>query len=134
MSKYQDDIGTWNHIGSVTPKINQWLTFPTQSDGGLATFRLKVICSQPERINSVCYIRSRYKTKNSNQVDRAIKIFPESHVNDLLLIELPIPQDLFDRSIYVRSIEIKKIGSFRSGIGIRDDVNYLIELDELWEY
>ncbi len=124
-----DDIGIWNNLGTITPTLNQWVKFPTTATGANATLRVTYICNDFSKVNSYCWIRSRYQTSNSNQVSKAIRLYPTS---DKQLIEVPIPQDLQDRSIYFRDFEVKKVIKYRRYIGTTPDIVWQIKLEELW--
>lgn len=75
------------------------------------------------------WLRSRYQTANSDQVGKAIRVYPQPEKQ---IIEVPIPQDFRDREIYFRVFEIKKQLRFRRYIGTIPDVNYLMKLEEIW--
>lgn len=132
MGTYSDDIGVWNDLGSVVPSLYDWLKFPTISNGAHNTFRLKITCPQPQKINSYILLRSRFTTANSDQVEEAKRIYPKSHTQEKLLFRIPLNQELMDRTIYLRSIEIKKVYVRTKYLGITTDVDYSVYLEELW--
>lgn len=132
MALIQDDLGVWNQLGQVQVVHDQWVKFPVISNAGNSTFRVKLICVDPSYIRSYCYIRSRYSTANTDQPTQAIRIYPGSHPDEKFLIDLPINRELFDRTIYLRSIEIKKIIKPRRYLGVIPDIDYSISLEELW--
>ncbi|GAX43445.1 hypothetical protein NIES4075_44580 [Tolypothrix sp. NIES-4075] len=129
MSTITDDIGVWNLLGSVIPVWNNWLKFPNTATGTNATLRLSYLCPDWKKLNSYLLLRPRYQTSNTLSIGIVVKIYPEIIPN---LIEVPIPQDLQDRSIYFRDFEIKKVSKWRRRVGITPDVDISVKLEELW--
>lgn len=132
MGQYTDEIGVWNRLGVINPSLDTWLKFPIISSSSYSTFRLQVNCEQPQKINSYILIRSRFTTASTNQVEQATRIYPRSHAQEKLIFQLPLNKELFDRSIFMRYIEIRKVYIRQKYIGITSDTVYTIELDELW--
>lgn len=126
-----DDAGIWNQLGFVTPIHDQWLVFPELAVAANATFRAQIACNDFAKINSFCYIRSRYRTQTTDQETMAIRVYPKSHPEGKFLIELPPNAELLDRGVYSRSIEIKKVIRWRKWYGIVPDSSYSITLEEL---
>lgn len=126
-----DDTGIWNQLGGIIPLHDQWIVFPELAVAANATFRVQINCSDFSKINSFCYIRSRYMTQSTNQETLAIRIYPRGHPNGKFLLDLPPNGDLLARGVYSRSIEIKKVIRWRKWYGIVPDINYSISLEEL---
>ncbi|MBW4479680.1 MAG: hypothetical protein KME54_23245 [Tolypothrix brevis GSE-NOS-MK-07-07A] len=129
MSTITDDIGVWNLLGSVIPVWNAWIKFPNTATGANATLRLSYLCADWKKVNSYILVRPRYQTSNTIAHGIAVKVYPQT-IPDL--IEIPIPQDLQDRSIYFRDFEIKKVSKWRRKVGITPDVDIDVKLEELW--
>jgi hypothetical protein len=129
MTLKTDDIGVWNLLGSVIPAWNAWIKFPNTATGANATLRLTCLCPDWKKLNSYLLIRPRYQTSNTLAHGIVTKIYPEVMPT---LIEVPIPQDLQDRSIYFRHFEIKKVSKWRRRVGITPDVDIDVKLEELW--
>lgn len=129
MATYQDDVGIWNELGSVVPDSKDWLKFPIVATGANATIRVWFESQDFEKVKSFIWLRSRYQTSNSDQVSQSIRVYPQTGKQ---IIQVPIPQDLQDRSIYFRAFEIKKQLRYRKYIGTTNDVDYLVYSEELW--
>lgn len=130
MPTSSDDIGVWNNLGTVQAQLKTWLKFPVTATGANATFRATFICSNWDKLSSYVLFRPRYQTANSDQVGTSIRIYPNQQPS---IFEIPIPQDLQDRSIYFRDIEVYKVRYCRSRlVGITLDANLDIKLEELW--
>lgn len=132
MPQSTDAIGLWNDLGTITPIYDQWVVFPTVSDSGNALLRASFFCSDFDKINSYLYFRSRYQVSPDDQVSLATRIYPSTHSSTRLLFELPIPKSLLDLSVYLRSIEVKKIIAYERYTGISPDINYDVRLEELY--
>ena len=129
MATITDDIGVWNNLGTVAPTTDKWLKFPTTATGANATLRVSYVCADWTKLNSYILIRPQYQTSNSLANGTAIRLYPE---NVSTIIELPIPQDLQDRSVYFRNFEVKKVLRWRRKIGITPDSKLDVKLEELW--
>lgn len=129
MPTYQDDIGIWNDLSSVVPSSKFWTKFPIVATGANDTIRIRFESQDFSKIKSFIWLRSRYQTANSDQVSQAIRIYPQQEKQ---IIQIPIPQDLQDRSVYFRAFEIKKQLRYRRYIGTASDINYLVFCEELW--
>lgn len=123
-----DDLSIWNDLGTIEPIYNQWVVFPVQSNGGNAVFRVRWICVDFDQIRSYVWVRSRFQTQQSNQVTQAIRLYPKS---DDQIFEMPIPQDLLDRGIRLRSVEVKKYIQSLRYVGIVPDIAYSMRLEEI---
>lgn len=129
MGTITDDIGVWNDLGTITPLHKQWLKFPNRATGANATLRITCFCSDWNKVNSWIWLRPRYQTSNSDQVGLSIRIYPKQEKQ---LVEIPIPVDLQERSVYFRDFEVYKNLRWRRYIGYTPDVNWQIKLEELW--
>lgn len=125
-----DDIGVWNNLGTVEAVKKQWIKFPVTATGANATIRASFICSDWNKLSSYILLRPRYQTANSDQTGNTVRIYPSPTP---VLIEMPIPQDLQERSVYFRDFEVYKVSRRRPRyIGITPDANLQIKLEELW--
>lgn len=131
MAQTTDSYGLWNDLGTVEPIYDQWVPFPTASNGGNALIRARFLCSDFDKINSYLYFRSRFQSGVTNQVTLATRIYPAAHSDEDLLFELPIPKDFLNRSIKLRAIEVKKILISERYVGIHPDIAYDVRLEEL---
>ncbi len=129
MATIQDDIGIWNDLGSVSPISTNWIKFPVVATGANDTLRITFSSQDFSKITSFVWLRPRYQTADSDQVGKAIRIYPSAEKQ---IVELPIPQDFRDRSVYFRAFEIKKQLKYRKYIGTTPDISYLMKLEELW--
>lgn len=130
MTTTTDDIGVWNNLGTVQAEKKQWLKFPLTATGANATIRASFFCSDWTKLSSYILIRPRYNTANSDQTGNAIRIYPQSTP---VIFEVPIPQDLQDRSVYFRDFEVYKVSRRRQRyVGITPDANLQVKLEELW--
>lgn len=130
MTTFSDDIGVWNNLGTIRAEPKTWIKFPTTATGANATFRAAFICSDWDKLSSYVLFRPHYQTANSDQIGTSIRIYPNQQPS---IFELPIPQDLQDRSIYFRNIEVYKVRYRRTRlVGITLDANLDIKLEELW--
>ncbi|MBE9208837.1 hypothetical protein IQ244_20280 [Nostoc sp. LEGE 06077] len=130
MPTSSDDIGVWNNLGTIRAEPKIWIKFPTTATGANATFRATFICSNWDKLSSYVLFRPKYQTANSDQIGTAIRIYPEQVSS---IFEIPIPQDLQDRSVYFRDIEVYKVRWRRvRSVGITLDANLDIKLEELW--
>jgi hypothetical protein len=128
MNTITDDIGVWNDLGTITATQN-WTKFPITATGANATLRLSFFCSDWSKLNSYLLIRPRYQTANSNQQGTALRLYLEQTSS---ILELPIPRDFQERSIYFRSFEVKKVLRWRRKIGVTPDAILQVKLEELW--
>lgn len=129
MTTRSDDIGVWNFLGIITPNYDVWTKFPTTATGANATLRATYICGDFSKIRSWCWLRPRYQTANTDQVGQAIRLYPSPNKQ---IIEVPIPQDFQDRSIYYRDFEVRKNSRYIRYIGRNPDIIWQIQLEELW--
>jgi hypothetical protein len=130
MTTSSDDIGVWNNLGTVRAEVKTWLKFPVTATGGNATFRATFTCSNWDNLSSNVLFRPRYVTAGTDSVGQSIRIYPNKEPS---IFELPIPQDLQERNVYFRSIEVYKIRWRRTKlVGITIDANLDIKLEELW--
>ncbi len=125
-----DDIGVWNNLGSVKPKYQEWLKFPITATGANTAIRVSCSCPSWDKLNSYILIRPRYSTANSDQVGQAVRIYPTENTKNV--VEIPIPIDFQDRSVYFRDFEVKKVLRWRRRIGVTPDADLTITLEELW--
>lgn len=129
---FSDSIGNWRSLGNLHPIERQWKKFPLTATGGNATFRAIFLCDNWNKVSSYCLFRARYTIEGSDQVSGETKrIYPTITPT---IFQLPIPQELLDRSIYLRDIEIYK-NRFRRArvIGISPDEIIEVQLQELWD-
>jgi hypothetical protein len=129
MGTTEDDIGIWNDLGTLTPNATNWVKYPVVATGANDTIRITFSSSNFSKINSLVWLRPRYQTADSDQVGQAIRIYPKPEKQ---VVQVPIPQDFRDRSVYFRAFEIKKQLKYRKYIGITPDTNYMMKLEELW--
>lgn len=129
MSFSTDSVGNWRYLGYILTIKRQWVKIPTAATGGTATFRAVFLCSNWARLSSYLLLRPQYQVSGAPQLGQAIRIWPAPQP---LIFEMPIPQELRDRGIIEREIEILKVGRLRRGAGISPDANLEIRLEELW--
>lgn len=129
MATREDDIGIWNDLGIVRPVLYNWTKFPVTANGANATLRANFTCNDWSKVNHYLLIRPRYQTANSNSQGQPIRVYPEQ---TSIIFEVPIPQDLQERSIYFRDFEVRKVLRWRRQIGITPDAIVDINLEELW--
>lgn len=126
---YQDDIGVWEPLGRVnSPSIELWTPLPRQSTAGNSLFRVQFHCSDFNKISSICWLRVNIKTAGTEQAFRALKLYPKP---EKTLIEIPVPKDLELRSIFFRSIEVKKSLKYVRYLGPIQDIRWDVSVDEI---
>lgn len=130
MPSKSDDIGVWNNLGSVQPTYRTWTKFPVTANGANATIRASFNSASWDKLNSYILIRPRYSTSNSDQVGQAVRIYPAQDIKNV--VEIPIPLDFQERSVYFRDFEVKKVLRWRRRIGVTPDADLTITLEELW--
>lgn len=128
MGLSQDDVAVWKNLGTLTPEFLTWKKFQETSTGGNSIFRVKFICTDFSKIRSFCWLRARFQTAQTNQVEQAIRIYPKP---ENMIFEIPVPKDLFDRNIYFRDFEIIKGRKYR-GKGTITEPAYQVQLEEIW--
>ncbi|MBW4644759.1 MAG: hypothetical protein KME23_17650 [Goleter apudmare HA4340-LM2] len=130
MTTTTDDIGVWNNLGTIQTVKKQWIKFPVTATGANSTLRASFICNDWNKLSSYVLIRPRYNTANSDQTGNAVRLYPATTP---VIVELPIPLDLQERSVYFRDFEVYKVGRRRSRlVGVTPDANLQIKLEELW--
>jgi hypothetical protein len=130
MATITDDIGIWNDLGTVQAEKKQWIKFPMTATGANATIRASFVCSDWTKLSSHILLRPRYKTANSDQTGSAVRIYPSQTP---VVIEIPIPQDFQERSIYFRDFEVYKVSRRRARlVGVTPDAILQVKLQELW--
>jgi hypothetical protein len=130
MTTTTDDIGVWNNLGTVQAEKKLWTKFPMTATGANATIRASFICSDWSKLSSYILLRPRYKTSNSDQTGNTVRIYPSQTP---VIVEMPIPQDLQERSVYFRDFEVYKVSRRRTRyIGITPDAILQVKLEELW--
>lgn len=127
MAQITDDIGVWNDLGVVSPGTDQWLKFPVTAVGSNSTLRLTFFCNNFPAVKSRLMLRPNYTTASTGDTGKVIWIRPESNRQ---IIEVPIPKDLFDRSVYFRDFEAKKYLRFNRYVTY--DYDWSVKLEELW--
>ena len=128
MGLSQDDVAVWKNLGTITPEFLTWKKFQETSTGGNSVFRVKFTCSDFSKVRSFIWLRPRFQTAQTNQVERATRVYPKP---DDMILEFPVPKDLFDRNLYFRDFEIIKGRSY-SGRGIITEPIYQVQLEEIW--
>lgn len=129
MTFSSDSIGQWRYLGYVLTIKRQWVKIPTAATGGNATFRASFLCSDWAKLSSYLLLRPRYQVSGSPQLGAAVRVYPAPLPS---IFEIAIPQEIKERGIIEREIEVLKVGRFRRGAGISPDANLEIRLDELW--
>lgn len=126
---YQDDIGVWEQLGRLnSPPIEVWTPLPRLSTAGNSLFRVQFHCSDFNKVSSVCWIRVNIKTAGTEQAFKPQKLYPRA---EKLLLEIPVPKDLELRSIFFRSIEVKKSLKRLRYLGPIQDIRWDISVDEI---
>lgn len=128
MPTVTDDFGVWNQLGIIVPQWNEWVKFPVISNGANSVFRATAIWPNFDEVRGWVWVRSNYGTSSGEIVSQAIRYYPKPEPQ---ILDLPIPKDLFDRSIYLRHIEVKKLLRLRK-LGRTPEVNWQMKLEELW--
>ncbi|OKH47298.1 hypothetical protein NIES2101_23965 [Calothrix sp. HK-06] len=129
MPSITDDIGVWFNLGAINVTQN-WIKFPNTATGANATIRLSFNSPSWNKLNSYILIRPRYKTSNSDQVGQAQRVYPVQNLK--IVLQVPIPEDFQERSIYFRDFEVKKVLRYRRRIGYTPDAELNVTLEELW--
>ncbi|WGV25967.1 hypothetical protein [Halotia branconii] len=130
MGTRTDDIGVWNDLGTVQAEKKLWVKFPTTATGANATLRASFLCSDWDKLSSYVLIRPRYTTASSDATGETAKIYPATIP---VIIEMPIPADFQERSVYFRDFEVYKVSRRRTRlVGITPDANLQVRLEELW--
>jgi hypothetical protein len=125
-----DDIGVWNNLGTIQAQKKLWVKFPTTATGANATLRASFLCSDWDKLSSYVLIRPRYTTANTDATGEATRIYPALTP---VIIEMPIPSDFQERSIYFRHFEVYKVSYRRTRlVGVTPDANLQVRLEELW--
>ena len=132
MTTFSDAIGNWHSLGNLHPVERQWLKFPVTATGSNSTFRAVFLCDNWAKMSSYCLFRSRYTLQGTDQTAAEIKrVYPAATP---VIFQLPIAQELLDRSIYLRDIEIYKTRFRRSRVvGVSPDSIIEVQLQELWD-
>lgn len=129
MGTFTDDIGVWNELGTVYPRLFEWEKFPVTAVGGNSLLRVRFESDNFSAIRSYGWLRARVNTGGTNQITRAIRLYPKQ---EIMIVEFPIPQDLQDRSVFFREFELQQVVRLpRRAITIRDEF-WLAKLEELW--
>lgn len=130
MTLYEDDIALWNSLGAVNAVRYQWLKFPITATAGNATFRAYFDTNVFQKFQSYLLFRQRFTTESSDQVGLSIRV----SVSPIpVIFDLKIPQELADRGIYRRDIEVYRVVTRRPKYsGIITDPQLTIILQELW--
>lgn len=130
MGTITDDIGVWNDLGTLQPTtLNEWVKFPSTAVGGNATLRVTFFCTDFSKVRSSCWFRPNYKTANTDQVGRAIRLYPKP---ERILLDIPVPEELQERSVFFRDFQLLKTLRLRKRPGITPDIPWSIKLEELW--
>lgn len=129
MTLHTDDIGVWNNLGTLTPVPDQWIKFPVISNGANALFRVTFFALNFAKVRSYLLLRESYSTAQTSQVTEARRVYVRQEQQ---LLEIPVPKDLFDRTIYLRYLEAKKVYFRPRGLGITYDLDWQVKLEEIW--
>ncbi len=125
-----DDIGIWSSLGVIQPQRKQWLKLPVTATGGNNTFRLFCECSDWSKLAAYLLVRSRYTTSNTDQVGLPIRISPSPIP---VIFELRMPEELLERSVYFRDLEIYRVNTARLNyMGTNINASLQIRIEELW--
>lgn len=126
----EDDIGLWNPLGSINVTRYKWLRFSTIATGGNTTFRAYFDATHFQRLPTYFLFRQRFITESSDQVGIPIRVSPSSIP---VVFELKIPEELAERGVYHRHIEVYRVVTRRSKyVGLTTDMEIIVMLEELW--
>lgn len=123
-----DAIGLWADMGIVDASPLSWLKFPNQAVWGNSVFRITLLSDDVSLQGTHLWIRQEFPDSNFTQ---AHKYYP-SDVPQLL--ELPIPKDVFDRNVTVRSISVRRSYKRFERSSIVDYPLCRVQLEELAGY
>ena len=124
----QDALGVWQNLGTVTPKFDEWVKFPSQCYDSNSSIRLTFSIPNINQLRSYAWFRAIYEVAGLTVVQPAIRIYPKS---DILILQIPVIEDFKERNNPFRSFQVMK-KLYRTRLGNNIDNNWSVTLEELW--
>lgn len=120
-------MADWLDLGSVTPSLNNWITFPqAMVAGGTARVVFENLQAYPLYFRTFVVIRPVWSVSGGFVRGRGLRFYPNIDSPDIMT-EFPIPQGLQDEGYFVRDFEVKKFLR-RPYIGRSGEPQYSVRL------
>ena len=125
----QDSFGVWGTLGIIVPEHDRWKEFPAAALETNPTVRINYACPDWNRVNSFAWVRVVYKVGGNKVSEPSRRVYPR---NEPLLIQFPPNPDFLQRGVSARYFEVKKQLNWDRFIGFIPDVDWSMEIQELW--
>lgn len=124
---YSDSLGLWTSLGVISATIDRWQKFYRQATWERDTFRV-TFQGNLNTVESFVLVRQVFP---EDLVTPSIRYYPKSEPQ---ILHLPIPADLSQNNIGVRSIEVKQAERYRKWMGWKEYPPIPIKIEELSGY